>query len=513
MVKSNIEEKELIPYTKVMTGDDYQHRNMLYQLRLSIRKAKRIDMVVAFLKQSGLKLIINDLRYALENGAQINILTGVYLGITEPQALYYLKNEFEDQIQIKIYHHSNKSFHPKAYFFHYENYSELLIGSSNLTYSALTNGIEWNYRFTNEHDKQSFDEFYEIYLDLFDNHSTLLDDKVLKDYSSKWKKNHLLKEIEKYEIKQDDQGFEPRGAQIEALYALKQTRKEGAKKALVQAATGIGKTYLAAFDSQKYQKVLFVAHQEEILKQAANSFYNVRKSLDYGFFDGNNKTNDKSVIFASVATLGKEEYLNDQYFSKDYFDYIIIDEFHHAASKNYQNIVNYFKPKFLLGLTATPERMDGKNIYAICDYNAPYELTLKDAINKGMLVPFHYYGIYDEVDYSNIKYVKGKYDEEQLTDIYINNQKRFELIYKHYLKHPSKQALGFCCSKKHALEMTKYFIKKGIKAVAVYSNAKEEYTMQRDYAIELLKKEEIQIIFSVDMFNEGVDITSADPCL
>jgi len=159
-----------------------------------------------------------------------------------------------------------------------------------------------------------------------------------------------------------------------------------------------------------------VAHREEILKQAAESFRNVRHSDDYGFFYGKEKTRDKSVIFASVSSLGKTDYLNESYFARDYFDYIVIDEFHHAVTDQYKKIMEYFKPRFLLGLTATPERMDGRNIYALCDYNVPYEIGLKDAINKGMLVPFHYYGILDEtVDYSKIRIVKGKYDEEELT--------------------------------------------------------------------------------------------------
>lgn len=235
--------------------------------------------------------------------------------------------------------------------------------------------------------------------------------------------------------------FEPRGAQIEALCALENTRAEGAGRALVQAATGVGKTYLAAFDSKDYERVLFVAHREEILKQAAQSFKNVRNSDDYGFFDGESKCTDKSMIFASVATLGRSEYLNNKYFASDYFNYIVIDEFHHAVNDQYQRIVNYFKPQFLLGLTMTPERMDGRNIYEICDYNVPYEISLKEAINKGMLVPFHYYGIFDDTDYSKLHIVRGRYDEKELNETYIGNVHRYELIYKYYCKYGSRQAL------------------------------------------------------------------------
>ncbi|MDE7259304.1 MAG: DEAD/DEAH box helicase, partial [Lachnospiraceae bacterium] len=304
--------------------------------------------------------------------------------------------------------------------------------------------------------------------------------------------------------------FQPRGAQIEALYALENSRAEGAVKGLVQAATGVGKTYLAAFDSAPYEKVLFVAHREEILQQAAMSFRNVRQSDDYGFFNGKKKDTNTSVIFASVDTLGRKEYLTEEYFRPDYFDYLVIDEFHHAVNDRYQRIVHYFKPQFLLGLTATPERMDGRNIYEICDYNVPYEISLKEAINKGILVPFHYYGIYDETDYSSLHLVKGRYDEKELNETYIGNVRRYDLIYKYYRKYPSKRALGFCCSRQHAEEMAKEFCKRGVEAVAVYSNADGEFSEDREKAVEKLKKQEIKVIFSVDMFNEGVDIASLD---
>ena len=276
---------------------------------------------------------------------------------------------------------------------------------------------------------------------------------------------------------------------------------------------GVGKTYLAAFDSKNYERVLFVAHREEILNQAAISFKNVRNSDDYGFFNGDEKCTDKSVVFASVSTLGRTEYLREEYFAPDYFNYLVIDEFHHAVNDQYKRIVEYFKPQFLLGLTATPERMDGRNIYEICDYNVPYEISLKDAINKGMLVPFHYYGIFDDTDYSGLHVVRGKYDEKELNETYIGNVHRHDLIYKYYCKYGSKRALGFCCSRAHAEEMAKEFCKRGIPSVAVYSNADGDFSEDRSTAIEKLKNGEIRVIFSVDMFNEGVDITSVDMVL
>lgn len=500
--------------TDAMTGDRDARMHLYFQLLKSFQKAESVDIIVSFLMESGVNMLIKHLGNALKRGAKIRILTGNYLGITQPSALYLIKRKLGNQIDLRFYNEKNRSFHPKSYIFHYEGYSEIYIGSSNISRSALTSGIEWNYRFRSTTDPESYDKFYETFEDLFQNHSIAIDDEELRKYSKNWHKPAVSKDLERYDAETEDndvqEPFEPRGAQIEAICALEHTRAEGARRALISAATGVGKTYLAAFDSEKYKRVLFVAHKEEILRQAANSFLNVRKSDDYGFFDGDEKCTDKSVIFASVATLGKSEYLNETYFPKDYFDYVVIDEFHHAVNDQYMRIVEYFKPQFLLGLTATPERMDGRNIYEICDYNVPYEISLKDAINKGMLVPFHYYGIFDKTDYSQLHQVRGKYDDRELNKTYIGNERRYELIYKNYCKYGSKRALGFCCSKEHAKDMAKEFCRRGIPSVAVYSDAHGEYTEDRGIAIQKLMQGEIRVIFSVDMFNEGVDIPAVD---
>ena len=502
--------------TDAMTGGADKRMYLYYQLADSIKKADSVDIIVSFLMESGVKMLLGELDNALKRGAKIRILTGNYLGITQPSALYLIKHKLGDQVDLRFYNEKNRSFHPKSYMFHYKDYSELYIGSSNISRSALTSGIEWNYRFSNKTDPINYEKFYNTFVDLFENHSIVIDDEELKKYSKNWHRPAVSKDLDRYDLQDDKESsnqiplFEPRGAQIEALCALENTRAEGARRALVQAATGVGKTYLAAFDSKNYERVLFVAHREEILKQAAESFKNVRDSDDYGFFNGDSKCTDKSVIFASVATLGRPDYLNEKYFAPDYFTYVVIDEFHHAVNEQYQRIVDYFKPKFLLGLTATPERMDGKNIYEICDYNVPYEISLKEAINKGMLVPFHYYGIFDETDYSKLHIVRGRYDEKELNETYIGNVSRYELIYKYYCKYGSRQALGFCCSREHAREMAKEFSKRGIPSVAVFSDASGEYTEDRNVAIRQLKQGKIRVIFSVDMFNEGVDITSVD---
>lgn len=514
-VNKDIEIKEKsINYNTITTSNSITgDKDHIYpKLKQSFKTATTIDIIVSFLMESGVKLLLQDLKEALNRGVKIRILTGNYLKITQPQALYLLKSELKDKVDLRFYNNPNKSFHPKAYMFHNPIDSEIYIGSSNISRGALTSSIEWNYRFLKSAAPNDFKVFYDTFEDLFNNHSLIITDEVLKDYSKQWTRPNIYKDIEKEESKEDNviNIFEPRGAQIEALYSLEKSREEGFDKGLVVAATGIGKTYLSAFDSAKYNKILFVAHREEIIKQAAQSFKNVRNSDDIGFFYSNQKDTKNSFIFALVQTLGKEQYLNEEYFSKDYFDYIIVDEFHHAVSSNYKKIIDYFTPKFLLGVTATPERLDSKDVFALCDYNMVYEVRLKDAINKGWLVPFRYYGIYDEtVNYEHIDYKNGKYDDKQLEEALMLN-KRGEVILNHYLKYNSKRAIGFCASRHHAEYMAKVFNENNIPSAAVYSGEKGEYSEERNIALSKLTSGELKVIFSVDMFNEGLDVPAID---
>ena len=257
-----------IEHTDVMTGDRNRKRYLYYQLKMSILKAKQIDIIVSFLMESGVRMILKDLEAALDRGVQIRILTGNYLGITQPSALCLIQSEVGNRVDLRFYNDKERSFHPKSYIFHYENIEEIYIGSSNISKSALTSGIEWNYRFNSIEDEKNFKMFYETFVDLFENHSIVIDDEEMNRYSKNWHKPAVYKDLAKYgdvvanqDIKVDPL-FQPRGPQIETLYALENSRSERATKGLVQAATGIGKTYLAAFDSAGYKHVLFVAHRE-----------------------------------------------------------------------------------------------------------------------------------------------------------------------------------------------------------------------------------------------------------
>ena len=506
----------MVTTIKSITGyDDYLYHHM----KESFKKAKKIDIIVSFLMESGVKLLEQDLIELKTKNIPIRILTGNYLNITQPSALYRLKDIFGDSADLRFFNEPNRSFHAKSYFFEYEDGADMYIGSSNLSKSAFTSGVEWNFKLDKLTHQVEYERYHQVFEDLFYNHSIKITDAELDFYSKNWKKNKIYQttpfpNTNFTEVAADEAPsyvtdlYSPRGAQIEALYHLKKTREEGFDKGLVVAATGIGKTYLAAFDSREYQRILFVAHREEILKQAEKSFKNVRPMSERGFFIGTQKDTTKDIIFASVQSLGKNDSL--KLFQPDYFDYIIVDEFHHAVAQNYQNIINYFQPRFLLGLTATPERLDSKDVLAICDYNLVYEAPLKKAINQGWLVPFRYYAIFDEtVNYETIDYRNGKYQTTQLEEA-LSIHKRADLIFSHYKKYRSTRAMGFCMSKHHAEFMADYFVKHGVSACAVYSGDEGVHNTAREEALSKLVKGEINVIFSVDMFNEGLDIASLD---
>lgn len=482
------------------TGDSPDFAN---ELKKSIKNAESIDIIVSFLMKSGVRLIVEDLK---KSDKKVRILTGTYLNITQPEALYILKNELKENLDLRFYSNPLRSFHPKAYIFHGMNDSEIYVGSSNLSRGALTDSIEWNYHFTKSENPEDFCEFQRNFENLFKK-AVPATDEELKKYSKNWRRP----KIQIYE--KDDKNFEPNQAQIEALYSLNQSREEGFKKALVVAATGIGKTYLAAFDSKNYKRILFLAHRQEIIAQAEKTFRRIHKNRTSGFFYGDVKDMDTDITFALVQTLGKSDYLTDRYFKKDHFDYIVIDEFHHAASDSYKRILDYFTPQFMLGLTATPERLDSKDVFALCDYNNVYEIRLKEAINKGFLAPFRYYGIYDyTVNYDDISLRNGLYDEKELEEK-LMIAKRADLVLNHYLKYCPKTSLGFCSSRKHAEFMAEYFTVHDIPAASVISGEQMPYSKDRSEAISELENGDLKILFTVDMFNEGVDIPSVDTIL
>jgi superfamily II DNA or RNA helicase/SOS-response transcriptional repressor LexA len=412
----------------------------------------------------------------------------------------------EKGADIRVYQTSGSSFHLKAYLFKGSNgelgtWGKAFIGSSNISKQALQNGLEWNY-IVNYPSDNGFLEASERFEELFiDDSVHQLTDSWIDDYEDR-----RIKQTRPI-VPDDPPDLPPvpTKVQIEALQALAATRISGYLRGLVVLATGLGKTWLAAFDSKQMgaRRVLFIAHREEILNQAASTFSRIKPSARIGFYRGQQRDIHVDILCASVQTLGKIEHL--ERFKPQHFDYIVIDEFHHAAAPTYHRLLNYFTPAFMLGLTATPDRTDNANILSLCDDNLVYESDLFSGVNEKLLVPFHYYGIFDDVDYQSIPWRNGRFDPELLTNK-LATLARASHALNSWNVHKQQRTLAFCVSKRHADYMSDYFSNKGVRSAAVYSDSR----LSRGEALEQLADSRLQILFSVDLFNEGIDLPSID---
>ncbi len=487
----------------------------LPKLRQAINRATHIEISVSFIQQSGLNLIFDALSDALERDASISIVTSDYLLITDPVALRHLMILQSRGAKTKIFIcKRNQSFHMKTYIFVQQqsglaDIGSAFIGSNNISKAAFTHAFEWCLRhdLLPNQDPKEFNHIRQQFLQIF-NHSQAIElsDAFINNYAQQRKLCKpplaIVNEVEPEEPV-------PNSAQAEALIALADTRLAKQSKGLVVLATGMGKTWLAAFDVLQFKakKVLFVAHREEILIQAERTFRTLLPQSTTGHFNANTKVVDADIVFASIQTLGKPEYLNR--LDKTHFDYVIVDEFHHAGAVSYQLLLNHFTPQFLLGLTATPERTDQADILSLCDNNLVFETNIIDGIESGILVPFHYQGVKDEtVDYRELPWRNGKFDPQQLVNLFAT-QKRAKHVFAHWQTHKQQRTLAFCVSKAHADFMAQWFSARGIKAVSVHSDSE----VRRGEALSQLNAGEIEVIFSVDLFNEGTDLPSIDTIL
>ncbi|GAB3802237.1 DEAD/DEAH box helicase family protein [Virgibacillus kimchii] len=510
------------------------HTGQLYrEIKEAISESSTIYILSSFIMKSGVELIYDVVQDALEFGADVKILTGDYLFVTQPKALHRLLDLKGNNLEIRLWRSNGIAFHPKTYIFKHRERGSLIVGSSNMSRSAYTSGVEWNLQMQRRASNQTFDEAMDSFIELFYAEQTMeVNSESLKVYEKDYDDFHARhadlhatwtkqEEIELTLPTEEEEAIpeelyekplpyqtklEPRQAQTEALAALHSTVSEEYNKAMVVMATGLGKTYLAAFFAKAYKKVLFIAHREEILKQAKKSFEHVLEKTG-GLFYGLEKDTGKDMLFASIFTLSIKEQLHQ--FSRNEFDLIIVDEFHHAAAKSYQHVIEYFKPKFLLGLTATPERTDGQDVFALCDGNVAYEITFIEAIQRGWLAPFQYYGIKDDIDYSAIRWLGNKYDQHELMVQQLQTE-RAVMIFRKWQELKQTRSLGFCSSIQQAEFLTEYFNKQGANAIALTSQTKNT---GRAESIRMLESGEIDIIFTVDLFNEGVDIPSVDTLL
>jgi superfamily II DNA or RNA helicase len=455
---------------------------------------------------SGVRLVLPHLRDLLERGGKLRLLTGDYLGVTEPAALRLIA-DLEGARRLHVFQAGQIPFHPKAWMFTFAgDGGGLIVGSSNLSRSALTDGIEWNLRHVDPVDpapllaaRAAFD--------------ALLARPEVTELTPAWIDAYEARRIAPQPtvtgapVETPEITPIPHEVQAEALAALRATRAKGYGAGLVVLATGLGKTFLAAFDSAKVSRVLFVAHREEILTQAMAAFRAVRPSARLGRYTGEEKNAEADIVFASVQTLAHNAHLTR--FDPHAFDYIVVDEFHHAAAATYRRIIEHFQPGFLLGLTATPDRSDGGDLLGLCEENVVYECDLWSGIDRGLLAPFHYFGVPDPVEYSQIPWRSGRFDETALTEA-VATQARAENALEQLEKRGGKKTIGFCVSRRHADFMAGFAQARGLRAVAVHSG---DTSAPRASALKALEDGDLDIVFAVDMFNEGVDVPSIDTVL
>jgi HKD family nuclease len=389
--------RKAVAPAKLITGE--AAHPFLPQLCAAMAQADEIDLAVAFIKTTGLRLLLQDLHAALgldearsRRPARLRVVTSDYLDVTDPDALRLLMLMHEHGAKIRIFEANGTSFHMKAYLF--ARFSgdggmsgTAFIGSSNISRMALTDGLEWNYRIDYPGD-HGFIESRARFESLFgDSRTTALTDAWIDRYETR--RIPPVRAVAPGSEEQDPPPT-PTPVQVQALAALDGTRRSGFRRGLVVLATGLGKTWLAAFDAEQLgaRRVLFIAHREEILYQAAETFIRIRPKARVGFFMGQVRDVQVDVLCASVQTLGKALHL--ERFAPQHFDYIVIDEFHHAAAPTYRRLLTHFAPQFLLGLTATPDRTDQSDILTLCDDNLVFGCDLFSGISAGLLAPFHY---------------------------------------------------------------------------------------------------------------------------
>lgn len=495
--------------------------SMLSELKKEILSSDSIDLLVSFIRWSAIRPLYTELKaFTKRDGVRLRVIATTYMQATEYKAISALAELPNTEVKIN-YETNHVRMHAKAYLFRRDTgFSTAYIGSSNLSRVALTDGLEWNVKVT---EKESFDIVRKVSV-MFESYwndaSFEIFDPTQSDCCRKLQ-GELSKVSEGKGTERKLQvDVRPYAYQQEILDNLDAEREVyGHFRNLIEAATGVGKTMIAAFDYKKFKekharaRLLFVAHRKEILEQSIQKFQEVLNDFNFGelYVDGRRPL-DVEHLFISIQSFNSAKLA--QWTSEDYYDYIIVDEFHHAAAASYQELLAYYKPKILLGLTATPDRMDGKDILKYFDGRIASKLLLGEAIDRNLLSPFQYFGVTDETDYRGCKWTRGRYDVSELEKVYTADTRRCALILnsvKRYVTDITEvKGLGFCVSVAHANYMAGYFNQKGIPSIALSAKSADDI---RDKAKEKLISGKINFIFVVDLYNEGVDIPAIDTVL
>lgn len=469
-----------------------EHIKVSHELELLFKSCDSFELSVAFIADSGLAALKECFDYLRDHHIRGKIITSTYLGFNAPSMFKKLLKY--ENIEVKIF--EGKGFHPKGYIFHKKDQTDIMIGSSNLTQNALAVNQEWNLFFSSDTQKDIVLKVEEEF-DKQWTHSISLTEEWIEEYQKVYVKpvRHETIKISK-EIK-------PNYMQKNALGSLDDLRNNNKDKALLISATGTGKTYLAAFDVKAVhpKRMLFVVHRRSIAIKAMETFKTIIKDKSMGLFSGGTKEINCDYVFSTIQTIYKPE--NRQLFPKEEFDYIIIDEVHKAGANSYQELVNYFKPQFLLGMSATPERSDDFDIYKMFDYNIAYEIRLQQAMEYDLLCPFHYYGITDMTIDDHV--IDDKSDFNLLVD-----EKRVDYVIDKINDYGYSgdrvHGLIFVSRKEEANRLSEMFNQRGFNTCALTGEATEK---QRQEAMDSLESNEdgsLDYIFTVDIFNEGIDI-------
>lgn len=513
-IKLEISKDFQLHETKLITNDKQTNEYLIDHLKSELLTCKSFDIIVSFIRGSGLNMLINTLNILERKGIKGRILTTTYLNVTEPTALKILKSYKNIEVKIYMSDKLEDSFHTKGYVFHRDNdMSSVIVGSSNISKAALKTGEEWNIRTFQKGSDSVYDKIQERFNKLWSDkiHTTEITDAFICDYDNYLKNDNVRYPIRSSfnSIKRNSEtSLKPNSMQKTALENLSKSIKQGHKRGLAIAATGTGKTYLSAFASEhlKPNRVLFIAHREELILAAMESFKNIYKDTDaseFKIYKGRQRKLS-TYTFASVQTL-----VNDlERIDSTMFDFIVIDEFHHATANSYMKILNHFTPKFLLGLTATPERTDGGDVFELVNYNIVIDVRLKHALESELLTPFQYYGISDEtIDLAKVI----RQTEEDIVTI-LNSNKRVDFIVKkieQYVTSGKRKAIGFCQNISHAEFMNTEFKNRGYHSIVLTSKNTSE---ERQTAVDALrdKNNPLEFIFTVDLFNEGIDIPAVN---